>query len=161
MDHNIKGFTILEVVISAAILGVVVIALLNVFDSGNKLYSSSVKVMDVMQVVRKPMNEILKEVRQSKAEDIAITNSGAKIDFIVPLNINPVTYSQSISYYLDQNNQLIREHPPGVTSIVARNIASLNFSLTSNRLDVALQAQANLKHSTLVLPVSETVTLRN
>ncbi|MFH1093095.1 MAG: type II secretion system protein [Candidatus Omnitrophota bacterium] len=156
-----KGYTLIELVVSIAIMSVVILALLAAFDAGQTLYSSSVKVMDVMQVVRKPMDAIIKEVRQSKPTDIMITNSGAQIQFVIPLGINPVTYSQTISYYVNNSNELVREHPPGIISVIAVNIDSINFLLTANRLEVNLQVRANLKHQNLVLPVRETVTLRN
>ena len=156
-----KGFTLIEVVVSIAIMSVVILALLSAFNAGQTLYSSNAKVMDTMQVVRKPMDAIIKEVRQSRPADIIITNSGTQLQFVVPLTINPVTYSQTISYYVNNNNELVREHPPGVISIIALNIDSSNFALTANRLEVNLQIRADLKHQDLVLPVRETVTLRN
>ena len=155
-----KGFTLIEVIVSVAIMSVVVLALLAAFDAGQTLYSSNVKIMDMMQVVRTPMEAIIKEVRQSKPADVIITNSGAQVQFIVPMTISPVTYSQPISYYVN-NNALIREHPPGTTAVIAPNIDSINFILTVNRLEITLQARARLKHQDLVLPVTETVTLRN
>lgn len=156
-----KGFTLIEVIVSTAIMSVIILALLTACNAGQSAYSSSDKIMDVMQVIRHPVQSMMNEIRQSKPTDVVITNSGAKIQFVIPKTLNPVSYSQDISYYVNANNQLVREHPLGTTKILASNIDSINFSIAANRLQLNLQARARLKHQDLVLPVSEIITLRN
>lgn len=165
-----RGFTLIEVLVSIAILSIVITGIFAVLNLGDMTWHSDMGLVDLQQQARQAMERMVKEIRQSRASDIAITepgpNAGSRIQFRIPLDIttSPVNYSDFIIYYRNINNQLIREYQ-GTTKVLANYINSLNFSLSGNIVEIQLSAQKTVRNRTLSFPLSgaltEQVKLRN
>lgn len=123
-----RGFTLLETLVSLAILGVITAGIYMVLNVGNRSYKSDMGLLDLQQEVRQAMSGMIRELKQSNSSTITISNAGARIDFKVPTDIttSPVTYSDFIAYYIS-NNQLLREHPAGTFRVLANDTSNLNF----------------------------------
>lgn len=159
-----KGFTLVEILISAAILTVLIAGVFMVLNIGQRSWNADMGWLDLQQQARQAMAGMVREIRQSKSSDIAITGAPPRIQFRIPTDITtqPIIYSADISYYLS-NNQLIREHPAGTTKILANDINALNFSLSDDELSlsIALEARKSSLNRVLTFPLSEKVRLRN
>ncbi|MFH2137485.1 MAG: hypothetical protein ABII88_03120 [Candidatus Omnitrophota bacterium] len=155
-----KGFTIAELMVSLCIMMFLFIGLYATFDIGSTINESCSGWFDVQHTLRRAVGGMEKELRQSSSGNVNITNGGAKISFRVPQNINPVTYSNTISYYLN-GNQLIREHPPGTQQVLSGNFDAISFVIAGNSVSVSLQIRKQLKHDDIVVAWSKNVSLRN
>lgn len=167
-----KGFTLLEVIITVTILSLVMIGVFSVFNIADKGWNQDMGVLDLHQEARQVMDRMVKEIRQSKNEDITISNAGEKVDFIIPTGVanSTITYSDTISYYRNVNNQIIREHPVNNAHVLANNIVGLNFSIAGSVLTVQLAAKKTVRGRDLCFPtpcedpqnyLKEEVNLRN
>lgn len=166
-----KGLTLIEILVSIAILTIVIAGIFAVLNLGDMTWHSDMGLVDLQQAGRQAMDGMVREVRQSRTSDITISepgpDTGAKIQFIIPLDIttDPITYSETISYYRNSSNQLIREYPQGETKVLANYIDSLSFSLSGYLVQIQLSAEKTVRNRTLSFPLTgvftEQVKLRN
>ncbi len=158
---SLTGFTLIELMVSTLLLTFIIGALIAVFNMGRNVYDSHEGMLDMQRIVRHSIEGMIRELRQSRAADINIGGGGATISFVVPISIDPLTNSSAIQYYVDANNQLIREHPIGTLQVLAVNVDSVNFTLNGNMLDIVVQATIPLKQQDLTFTVRERISLRS
>jgi prepilin-type N-terminal cleavage/methylation domain-containing protein len=115
-----RGFTLIEVLISTVILSLLVAGIFAVLYVGDFSWRQDTALVDLQQKARLVMDAMLREIRASSPSQISITSEETKITFYRK------GLSQPISYYLN-NHQIIREYPPQTTRIIANDIDSLNF----------------------------------
>ncbi|MBU1044159.1 MAG: hypothetical protein KJ915_07160 [Candidatus Omnitrophica bacterium] len=155
-----KGFTLVELMVSVLIMTGMVIGLLAAFEVGRNVYDSNQGLMEKQRIIQQTMGAIVKEIRQSKLADITISNGNTRIDFIIPTSVNPLTNSSNIRYSI-LNNQIVREHPPGNQQVLAINVDSLMFDLSGNLLEIEIQARISLRTGDMLFTVKEKVSLRS
>lgn len=163
-----RGFTLVEILVSIAILSIVILGIFSVLNLGDVTWHSDTGLLYLQQGVRQAMESMIKEIRQSRSSDMAISepgpNDGSRIQFKILLDINNNTYSDFITYYRNSDNQLIREYQ-SATQVLANDINSLNFSLSADMLETQLSAQKTVRGRVLSFPVTgaltEQVRLRN
>lgn len=156
----LKGLTLVEVIISAVILGFIALSIYGVLSVGDMTWRTEMGLMRLQQEARLAMDGMTREIRQSKSSYITISGTAGnqRIDFKIYDPDTSSTYS--ISYYLN-GNQIIREHPAGVTKVLARDINSLSFSLSSDEVSVSITAQKSERGRPLQFSLKEIVKLRN
>ncbi len=157
-----KGVTLIEVLITAAILAFIVTGVYTVFGVGDLSWKSDVGWLDLQQQARLVMDGMERELRQSRDTDMTISNAGSQVQFrvITDITTNPAAFSDFISYYLS-GTQLIREYPGGTVKVLADNVDSLSFSLVSNVLTISVTFEKISYNRTFMLPFVEKVRLRN
>ena len=139
--RNIKGFTIIEVLISSAIIAVLILVAFTVLDIGRgSWFGSDVQVEIRNEITRgfMGMERELRETRPVSAQmSINYGESANLITFKIPtIDANGVVldafgyivWSSNIVYALNGNNEIIRTDANGLTRVLARNITSLQFS---------------------------------
>ena len=156
-----KGFTLVELMVSTLLLTFMIGALIAVFNMGRNVYDSNEGMLDMQRIVRQSIEGMTRELRQSRKADITIGGGGTTISFLIPISIDPLTSSSSIQYYVDEDNQLIREHPAGTLQVLAAGINSVNFTLTGDMLDIIVQATIDLRNQDLNFTVRQRISLRS
>ena len=157
-----KGFVLVEVVISVLILTFLLAGIYGVLNAGGSTYHTSVTLVDLQQQARLAMDGMTREVRQARASEIDSTGFPDEISFKVPPETAGAAWIGWITYYLDTvSNQIIREYPSGTEKIVANNVQSLNFSLNDNVLDIRLVCTNKALQRDLLFTLEEQVRLRN
>ncbi len=146
-------------------------------NSGNRGWSTEVGLLDLHQQARQAMHGMVREMRQSQGTDIIITSGGERIEFRIPRDLfgGSTSYYQPIYYYLS-SEQIIREHPPGTTQVLANSIKSLNFCFWDGldccdpavescsglvALEISLEAEKEIREQVLSFSIREEVKLRN
>lgn len=155
-----KGFTLVELMVAVLIMTGMVIALFAAFDVGRNVYDSNQGLMEKQKIIQQTMGAMVKELRQAKSTNIAVSNGNTQIDFVIPASIEPLANSSNIRYSI-VNNQIIREHPPGKQQVVAINVDSLTFSLNGNLLEIEIQAHIDLRSDDMIFTIKEQVSLRS
>ena len=145
--RSLKGFTIIEVLVSAVIISVLIMAAFAVQDVGRGSWFAG----DVRSELRKDiirafmaMERELRETRPVSAGAAARINlnygeSSNSIAFQIPQDSNDsdttildslgdIEWSGNITYSLNGNNEIIRIDPDGTTRVLARGITGLQFS---------------------------------
>ncbi|MFA6282489.1 MAG: prepilin-type N-terminal cleavage/methylation domain-containing protein [Candidatus Omnitrophota bacterium] len=141
-----KASTLVEVMISVAILGIILMGIFNTLSSSQKIFQQDTALIDLQQNARLVMSGMVREIRQSAAVNIT---SATDISFKIPKAINtvvvltdPNTYYE-IRYYLDgTNHQIKRVYPVGTEQVIANNISQLNFCLWDG-VDCCVPASEN------------------
>jgi len=156
-----KGFTLVEIMITLLILGVLCGALMVIFSASKSAYDASMASADLQASGRQALEAMNRELRQSDLSTLTITG-GNRINLRIPTDIaaSPATLSGMISYYVS-NNQLLREHPVGITRVIGTNISQIVFSLTNNQLSVTLTASKTVRQRAYTLAVKEQILIRN
>lgn len=158
-----KGFTLIEVFISVAILSIIFAASYAVLLTGQNTWFVGLDMSELQSQLRLGSSYITREFRE--ATSFSITPIDADDDILVFTTPNET----SISYYRDINdsnndgltNQIIREYPSGTRRVVANNISSLHFSSLGELLQVNIAASKTSRGRTLQLSLVEKVRGRN
>jgi prepilin-type N-terminal cleavage/methylation domain-containing protein len=152
MGKSKRSFTLLEVLVSIAILTLVVAGVFSVFYVGDTCWRTDTGLVDLQQQVRQAIDGMSREIRQGNPGSIAITEAGARIDFSIG--------GDNIAYYLN-NGQIIREYSAGADRILGNNISALNFSLDGSVVLIEVTAEKTVQGRDVTFALSEKVGLRN
>jgi len=141
-----RGFSLLEVLVTSVILAVMIIALFLVLSIGQRSWISGDTNIGLRQEIARAliaMGREIKETRPSRV-NIAVGNSSNSITFNIPLDPNNngnvldasgnIVWSPNISYSLNGSNQIIRAIVGGNSSVIANSITNLQFSRTQNEV---------------------------
>jgi prepilin-type N-terminal cleavage/methylation domain-containing protein len=141
-----KGFTIIEVLVSAVIISVLIMAAFAVLDLGRSSWFAG----DIRSELRKEMirafmamERELRETRPSQLQSFPYGTSSTEVTFKIPQDSNDadttildpfgyVEWSGNIRYWLNGSNEIIRTDPSGATRVLVRGITSLQFSRNRN-----------------------------
>jgi len=172
-----RGFSLIEVLVSFGILIIVFAGVFAVLNVGQMNFGTGMASLDLQQQARQAMDGMTREIRQSKPGNITINPDGGAINFTVPINIttNPITYSSVINYYLNAtSNQLVRVHPAGTPpgKILANDITNLSFCCiggadcfdcqNSTTVQIQMEATKSVRQRNLTsFNLTEQVRLRN
>ncbi|MBI4707899.1 MAG: prepilin-type N-terminal cleavage/methylation domain-containing protein [Candidatus Omnitrophica bacterium] len=134
-----KGFTLLEVLVSILILSLLFAGISSVLVIGNTVFHSDLGILDLEQQVRQAMEAMLWELRE--ASNVTMQSSDS-ISFNSFSGVN-------ISYvYNDGNNdgikdQILRQES-GATRILAQDISYLLFSVSGNLVTIEVSGGKNI-----------------
>ena len=156
-----NGFTLVEILVSVLILGLLFAGIYAVLNVGNIIFREDVGLVELQQQARQAMSAMVKEIRESKSSVITLADTNTKIIFSVPPAVYGNPWVGPISYYRDVNdtnndgvvNQIIREYPTGTRKILANDITALSFSITGKVVVVELAAKKAARGRELCFPV--------
>ncbi len=155
-----RGFTLVEVLVSVLILGFLFAAIYGVLNIGNIIFIDDMTLVQLQQQARLAMDGMIRELRQSKASVIAF-NSSSDISFSIPAQTYGDPWLGPIRYYLDSVIGQIKREYAGATKILANDINSLNFSPPGNIMQIQLGAAKTVRQRSLSFSLTEKVRLRN
>jgi prepilin-type N-terminal cleavage/methylation domain-containing protein len=172
---NKKGYTLVEFLVSVAILSFVLLAMYGVLQTGNTIYTRDTCLLDMQQQSRNAMDRIVRDVRSSLTLPSFLNGSGntsTSITMSSPPSGNPLPSSVSIQYYLSGTdlNRRVDAVVSGATTTtitkVASNISSLSFTVDSYSAPKFLTIQVRASktiYTNLVIsfPLVQNVRLRN
>lgn len=173
-----RGFTLVEILVSVVILGFLFAAIYGVLNIGNIVFKDDMTLLQLQQQARQGMDAMVNEIRESKSSEVSIVDGNTKIIFKVPPEVYGNPWVGSISYYRDVNDansdgvvdQVIREYPAGTRKILANDITVLSFSLAGGVVGIELAAKKASRGIDLCFPspcanpqktLKETISLRN
>jgi type IV pilus assembly protein PilW len=106
--HNIKGMTLIELLVALVICGMVVAGIYRVFIAQSKAYTVQDQVVEVQQSVRSAMEILLRDLRMT-GFDFDNVNSPITITTPIasPLSDNAITVSYE---YYDKNTAQYQKH---------------------------------------------------
>lgn len=167
MKKKVNGFSLIEILVSVLIMLFIAIGIYGVLNVGERTYSTDMGLLELQQQARQSMSGMVRELRQNESSDITISSAGAKITFMIPMSLSPITYYQNIEYE-KVGTQIIRSHA-GTNSILANDINLLNFCCWKDGvcgmdcsgadiLQVQLSAEKIVNRKTVSFPANGTVT---
>ncbi len=149
-----NGYTLIEALISIAILSFILMGVYGVLATGNTVITNDNAILEMQQQARNAMDRIVREVRESSTQTITVIDANSdRITFTTPNEIG-------IQYYRSGTN-LVREYPSGTTTNVASNIAYLKFTLAGTLLKISIRADKSIYTKTMSFPLTENARLRN
>ncbi len=149
-----KGYTLIEVLISVALLAFLLMVTAGVLMTGNTVFNNNMYQLDMHQQARTGLDRIVREVRESSAQTVTVVDSDHdRITFTTP-------NETGIQYYVSGTN-LVREYPSGTVRIVASKIARLKFTLATKLLTVEIRADTAIGSKTYSIGLKDKVRLRN
>jgi prepilin-type N-terminal cleavage/methylation domain-containing protein len=153
-----KGFTVIEVLISIVIMSIVIGGLFMVLNIADLNWSLGGGLLGLQQQARQAIDGMVREIRQNKPSDIKITdvggtevNPGPVINFKIPDSTYCFRYSLS-------NNQIIRQ-----VLVCAIPPTQLAQQVLANDIDdsLAFSRSVDGKVITIQLRAKKTVSQRN
>jgi len=124
---NKAGFTLLETIISCGIFSLILGGIFAICNISDKVYRQENGLLDKVQNVRAIMENISREIRQAKVDDLNLGTEKSNITIEIPILVQNEdgTYKYvpcSVTYNLDGAN-ITRNN-----RVIARNIQDLTFS---------------------------------
>jgi len=150
-----KGLTLVEILISMLIFSFIMAGIFGILNIGNSTWSRDMALLELQQNTRLALSGMISEIRQANV----LPAAGTSITFTMPSDIavNPIIYRRDAA-----TNQIIREHPAGVTKVIANNIYSLNFTPIGTKVvKIDIIARKTIGNNVIDFPMSEQVRLRN
>ena len=142
-----RAFSLVEVLVSLIIVSILVFALFSVMDVGSNSWFSADASVQLRQEIIKVFMTMERELKETRPAQINLTSgsSSSSLTFKIPQDNDGdstildasgnVEWSGNIVYALNGSGQIIRT-ASGSSSILAQNIASLQFSRPSSALDI-------------------------
>ena len=169
-----RAFTIVELMVAAAIFLFIVGGIYGIMNAGRSLYDADMGRLDLQSSARRALDSLTAELRQTSMRNISILDDGAEVRFEVPANISSGTavYSGPIWYYVNADAQLVREHPADSLKVVAQYMDSLEFCCwngtacagncsSADSVIVRMGFNRTYKQRTYLFNVTENVVVRN
>lgn len=121
-NKSASGFTLIEILITMAIFGIIVTAMYGVFDNSNRNYAVQNEVVDAQNNLRAAVGLLTRELRMADeiTSEVAAPNAvGNAMAF--------TTEDGTIEYYLHEDGTLKRKLTGGNFETIAENISELEF----------------------------------
>lgn len=152
--HKTDGYTLVEILLSVAILSFLLLCAYGVLGAGNAVTVKNNALVTAQQQARNAMDRIVREVRGSSTTAITVINADSdKITFTIPT-------ATGVMYYLSGTN-LVREYPAGTTVNVANSIGRLKFTISGSLLQIDVRADVSTFGQTVSFSLTQKVRLRN
>jgi type II secretory pathway component PulJ len=185
-----SGLTLLEVLVSTAILAAAVAMIYGIYATGSELWETKRDQADLQATARRALDEMAKELRQATrtsaqgpSPNLVITAppDNTQIDFYLPRDIDgngslvdaagniEWDTGNLITYYLDPATRTVKCTEGAQERIVAHDVSDLKFIdhnieaplyLTELRITLTL-SRVTPRQRTLTITLSSTIRLRN
>lgn len=138
MNHfNVKGVTLIELLMALVICGIVIAGIYRVFVTQSKVYSVQDQVVEVQQSVRSAMELISRDLRMAGFDDDSIASTISITDPIAnPINDHSVTvsyeyYDRTISQFQKRTVAYWREDASSrlIRQLTVNDVARLQETL--------------------------------
>jgi prepilin-type N-terminal cleavage/methylation domain-containing protein len=131
MRRQEHGFTLIEIIVTIVIVGIIAYIFLNFFSLGTGSYTLIETRSDVLQDERIVLDRMVREIRQA-ASTITITSA---TDISFPYDDNNDGINETYRYYLSGSN-LRRTINGASDTLILDNVTSLTFSGDANRVTI-------------------------
>ena len=133
---NQKGFTLIEMMVVVAILGVIVLGLVTFFTGGAKSWVSGQYQLTAQRNARQAMDRMVREIREGNNFAIGAGNDSVTISYLSSFDKDPVTYKLS--------GTVIEREVNSVSSPLINNVKTLSFTSTdSSKVHVTLEVDVD------------------
>ena len=129
-----KGFTLIEVIIAIAIMGIAILMMTSVLTYGLNSYRNSLEQQNEQFDVRLAADTI--------ASDAKVASHIGTFDAVG--SIGPVNSSNGISYYIDGNNRMVRVENGNTKYLTDEIILNASFELVKHSTEDIYYLQFNI-----------------
>ncbi|MCG8430606.1 MAG: prepilin-type N-terminal cleavage/methylation domain-containing protein, partial [Candidatus Omnitrophica bacterium] len=147
-----KGYSLIEVLVSVAILTILAIAVYDVLLVGQDTFYAGIGKVDLQAQVRLSFTWITRELREAGSFNItALSATDDRLSLDTPNEIGILYYRDITDANGDGlTTQVIREYPSGTRRVVANSITSLTFTPSGgNTVTVSANAEKSSGTDTL------------
>ena len=130
--HNQKGFSLIEMMVVVAILGLIVLGLVTFFTGGAKSWVAGHSQLEAQRNARQTMDLMVREIREGNSFTISTDNKSITISYPTSFGKSSVTYSLS-------STTISRDVSP-----VINNVKTLKFTYTdSSKVHILLEVDVD------------------
>jgi prepilin-type N-terminal cleavage/methylation domain-containing protein len=123
---NKRGFTIIEMLLVAALLSIIILAAFTVLTTGKKSWQVGVVKTELQQEARRAMDVMVRELRNAGAIDTnSFDGNGLSTDFI-----KFTLQGATVEYEVIANR--LERAPVGLSPVLANDVSSVDFYLSGN-----------------------------
>jgi prepilin-type N-terminal cleavage/methylation domain-containing protein len=158
-----NGFTLVESLVCALILGILTAGIYGVLDVGNNMYYDETGLLELQQNARQGMDLMINELREASNIEVTVLDSDS--DQVVFDNYKGIGYQ----YYRDINddngdgfvNQIICEDSSSNRMVLANDVTRLKFVHSTPYLTIEIGTEKTVRQRQLNFSLKENVALRN
>jgi prepilin-type N-terminal cleavage/methylation domain-containing protein len=153
---NNKGYTLIEFMVSMALLTIIMMGMYGVLVTGDTIFARDNNLLNIQKQTRNALDRIVRESRPATSQTIVTNYNSTSNDKIT---IFSPTTSTGVQYYLSGTN-LVRVYG-GTTQNVASNISLLKFTQNGSLLQIQATASQSIYGVATSFPLVEKVRFRN
>jgi len=158
--NNLKGFSLIELMVVVVILSLIVLGLVTFFTGGARSWISGQSQLTAQRSARQAMDYMVREIREGKSYTIGADYKSITISY----PNTPDTFTKaSVTYKLSGDNKLQREIDEG-TNTLLNDVITLSFTPldlskihillevdgdNDNNPDISLNTEVNLRNYNL------------
>ena len=154
---NLKGMTLVEMMVTVVLFSFIVAASVTVFAAGNSTWNNYEASIATQREARNALTMLTKDLREASSISITQDSSSATLSFSRPV-IGSVTYTWSAAGGTPK--KIIRQNQ-SVTRIVAQDISNLAFTDNGSNIVVNItSSKVAVNGPTCTFNVKEKVAIR-
>ncbi|MFW5872608.1 MAG: PulJ/GspJ family protein [bacterium] len=152
---NVKGFTLIEMMVTVAVLSIIILGLVAFFSGGMRSWVSGQNQLKAQREARQAMDQMVREIREGESIASGSDENSVTIKYPEKFNKSPVTFSLSGGNTLSKNgSSLIEniqrfevEYSDTDMSKVSKIFILLEIDVDNDeRTDITLQSEVNLRN---------------
>jgi len=140
---NQNGFSLIEMMVVVAILGLIVLGLVTFFTGGAKSWVAGQSQLEAQRNARQAMDIMVREIREGNDIESVSNATSVTINYIASFGKNPVTYSLS-------DTTISRDGSP-----IINNVQSLTFTYFNSSGNQVVPENASKVHIDLEVDVDK------
>jgi len=150
--NNLKGFSLIELMVVVVILSLIVLGLVTFFTGGARSWISGQYQLSAQRNVRQAMDFMVREIREGSNYTIGGGNDSITISYPSSLNKNSVTYKLTGNIIQRESNSTTNNLLNNVRTLVfTPNISKIHIWLevdmdNDTRPDITLNTEVNLRN---------------
>lgn len=155
---KIKGFSLIEIILVVSMFSILMFVTYLIMDTSRKAWFVSEVSGELRQNIIRTFMRMETELKETRPSQVSLLVGGtsSNLTFRVPFDSDSdgdcldsngnVEWSEDITYSLDPVSHQIKRTVSGVSTVIANNIAVLQFRrpvASSNRLQIDITARKN------------------
>lgn len=150
--NNLKGFSLIELMIVVVILSLIVLGLVTFFTGGARSWISGQSQITAQRNARQAMDYMVREIREGSSYTIGTGKDSITVSYPSSLGKNSVTYQLS--------GNILQREVNSVTNNLLNNVSTLVFTPDTSKVSIWLEVDMD-NDSKPDISLNTEVNLRN
>lgn len=150
--NNLKGFSLIELMVVVVILSLIVLGLVAFFTGGARSWISGQSQLVAQRNTRQAMDYMVREIREGSSYTIGTGNNSITVSYPSSFGKNPVTYQLS--------GNILQREVNSVSNNLLNNVSRLVFTPDASKVSIWLEVDMD-NDSKPDISLNTEVNLRN
>jgi len=129
--NNLKGFSLIELMVVVAVLSLIVLGLVTFFTGGTRSWISGQSQLTAQRNARQAMDYMVREIREGSNYSVGGENNSITISYPSSLGKTPITYKLS--------GNILQREVNSISNNLLNNVSTLVFTPDTSKIHILLE----------------------